>query len=326
MIMKTLLLLSSRAQALQTFKFSGNPYSSRTDLSRTVGKVRTQEDDNEASPFFTDYVFPEQRGKYPFFLFLTGFYGMAPEFTYDEMLSDFAKKGWIIAASTTLNHREDKKNETVWDDMWDWHLEHAQHVISEGDRHNIEIDFDRIVLGCQSAGCETLKYFANTKTDKISAFWMLDPVPMLNDAGKETVYHEVTSSAAVMIESTEFCGPCCIGKWANEPLFNSFVSSDVKMFEDQLHTGHCSCLNTLDAKMCGFMCNAGEEDDEHYNGRNYLRKVHACDAGKVTAFFADALWNDSKMRDYYQNSNEHCGIEVVDELTRKCQGPKCLGW
>merc|ERR1711881_500216 len=109
----------------------------------------------------------------------------------------------------------------------------------------------------------------NTKTDKISAYWMLDPVPMSNDDGKEIVYHEVASSAGVMIESTEFCGPCCIGKWANEGLYESFVSSDVKMFEDQRHTGHCSCLNTLDAKACGIMCNAGE--DRRNNSATYLR-------------------------------------------------------
>ena len=316
--------------ARSTYRFTGNPYRSTTDVARSANLISYNQtrSSNNPPPFGTEFYYPEKDGVYPLVIFLGGVYGLVPGNIYDEYLSALSRKGFVIASSTAVGHMRDMKEMEIWNHQFDWNVVNANTLLQEFAEESshlspkqldIEIDPTKIMVACQSAGCEVLKYLANEKTDYVLAYHMLDPVPGLGQSSQEIVNHQVVTSAGVMIQSTEFCGPCCLNKWANQPIWDAFTSNDVKMFEDQLHTGHCSCLDVASAKACSFVCNAEEE----YMTLPYLKKVHTCDTAKATAFFTDAIWNDSSMRTYYQESNKHCDVELVDPDTMRCQGPKC---
>merc|ERR1712127_1123698 len=91
----------------------------------------------------------------------------------------------------------------------------------------------------------------------------------------------------------------------NQNLVQSYANAnnEIMLYENVDNVGHCSILNLAFAKICykTQMCNM--EVDEN---PRVLSNIRDCEAGKMVAFWTDALFNDFEMRQYYQNVNEFC--------------------
>lgn len=329
----------------QTFHFQGNPYKDSSNVADTAFHQHlltqrmethfqrvfdnfTSADQYTATgypPMVGQYIYPEKSGKYPFFLWIGGLYSEIQAQAYSDILGRFAKKGFVIGVNTHAPDFRKRQNYTLWDEMLTWHFENAQKFLDHNRNqdeggYEIEIDFDNIVVGCHSSGCELQKYFMNTKDQLFKGYWFLDPVLMPAGEGLEILNHAVTTDNFVAIESTELCETCCFNHVANQPLMESINTSTLKLFQFEKHAGHCTSLNQAYALLCGkVMCNA----EARYQTKNYLNKVHGCDVGHTTAFFADAMFNDASMRDYYQHVDNYCR-DFMDSSQQTCSGSHCL--
>ena len=328
-----------------TYHFSGNPYQDSSNLANNAGHIHvmtTKYDKRLPNyslpegipnpPMVGQYIYPEKSGKYPFFLWLGGFYSEMPGVGYTDMLSRFAQKGFVIGLNAHGPNFKKRQNYTLWEEQLSWHFDYAQDLMNyemevnaaaDPDNNSpldIEIDFSNIVVGCHSSGCDIQKYFANEKDELFKGYWFLDPVIMPIGDAADLLYQTVVTTSPVAIESSELCQGCCLNHVSNEPLIEAITSETLKIYQEEMHAGHCSPLDHAFALMCGVaMCNA----EKKYNTERYLDKIHGCDVGHVTAFFTDSIFDDASMRGYYQDVGKYCRDYFIDEA-QVCEGPYCL--
>ena len=173
----------------QTFHFSGNPYSSRTDLSRQVNdrhinaKSLNDTKPEDFQPFMdSHYLWPEQSGTYPVLFFYAGLYAELPEMIYTDLLENIAKKGFCV---TTSWPGRDPINFSLWKQQFDWNVENFDQIIyqtelNENSRspNTVTCDFSNIAVYSHSSASEILKSLAldDSYVNRISAYYFNDPV------------------------------------------------------------------------------------------------------------------------------------------------------
>lgn len=315
-----LFLRASKPENAGTKKFTGNPYSSRSDIAR---KVKTIKFDSEidGAPFPGAIAVPNVvSGKFPFVYFVGGMYSMVPEVEYNDLIDSIVKKGYVVVYP--FNARLDKHMDN-WRDMYDWTCEHVQEVVNDPHRNDtiadLHVDVTNPVILCNSAGCEIAKDMANYySVDQFAGIYFLDPVIGHDDI----LLYPVETSAKFMIDESSWCQRCCAWKNTNQPLWDSLNSKTLKAKFMLNNAGHCSPLNYSAAMLC-YKTHVCAMDADEFSV-NKLRKFHDCLSGKITAFITDAIWNDVTMLDYQFRVNEFC-VNFVDENFTTCVGSDCSG-
>lgn len=277
-----------------------------------------------APPLYSHFFFPDKPGTYPFFFFIPGLYGDIPAYAYSNLLESFAKKGFVVGVAGHIPDARIKQDYDLWMETFDWFLSEGNKIFKQKG-YDIQIDFEKIVMGSHSSACELHKYLSNEVVPQniIKGHWYLDPVfEMKSDYVKnEILMKNVETTAHVKIQESELCEICCLGHKSTNPLWEVHPFSDIKFFQRTLHCGHCSPLNHDMAMGCTMMCNV----DHHYNTASYLEKIRNCEVGHMTAFFTDALYGDEGMRKYYMNVMDYCGLdEFIEDGSQMCEGKYCL--
>lgn len=318
-------LIFTSAVSAATHHFKGDPYNDRSDISRRTNSVRYRSGEtDEDSPHRGMFVYPNERGTYPLITVLGGMYGVVPEFGYEDIIDDLVRKGFVVMYSWSFLD----DNTTHWETQFHWEQQNVNEILDDATRNlnHVQVDLTKQATWCNSAGCEIAKFYAHEYVEFFSAHYFFDPV--LKD--REIQREEIVTRALIAIDSTELCERCCLGKKDIEPLWNDFKSNDVKILETVNHAGHCSPLNTLEAKLCSRINFCVMDDD--YNTSLKLGRLHNCTNAKMVAMYTDAFFNDPEMRDYYVNVNNHCsggdyspGYDAEVDATR-CLGPNCSGF
>ena len=318
------LLKFSRAE---TFKFSGNPYSPRSDITKNVGKKFLIPYNTNSTfsafqpPFQAHFNWPEKAGTYPIAMFLGGFFSEMGEYGYSQLISNLCKKGFIVVLSVPILGAYNN-------DKWIQQLQYIQANTTNIVQHfaeteGIYADTSKLLLFSHSSGAEIAKMFDNTSPEIVVGNYYSDPV----FAHDEILNYQIDNSKApglVNIDSTEWCKKCCLLKKDNQNLVKAYENSGsaILYYENIYNLGHCSILNLAFAKICYKTQICHMEKDEN---RRVLSNIRDCEAGKMVAFWTDAWFNDPEMRQYYQKANEFCenwsGTGGEDNF---CEGAYCL--
>lgn len=103
LILKLLLTAAAALIAADTYQFSGNPYSPKTDVARKAKRLnlhrflrKNRKFPKPETKIIGDWYYPDAPGTYPIINWVGGMYSIFPQFLYTDILEAIARKGFIV--------------------------------------------------------------------------------------------------------------------------------------------------------------------------------------------------------------------------------------
>lgn len=210
----------------------------------------------------------------------------------------------------------------------EWDQKFINEVLEKKTKGKIKGDLSKQTAFCHSSGCWNLKIYSMTWPTRYNAYYYGDPVITNNynhTDGSQILDAVIDTDAFLTVDHTEACGRCCLFQKDNQRVFDSYPDSNMRIKEMVKGVGHCSMLTYANYNLCKFtkFCESPPAS------RRELGAYHDCLVGKMTAFFTDANFIDTSMRDYYQNVNKYCTDLIdmtppVEEGEYECEGEYCI--
>lgn len=313
----------------ETFHFKGNPYSALSDVSRDTIRINVPKyfrDHQNATitiprPDYKisgDFYLPNKPGKYPVINWVGGMYSVFPKFLYTDIIEKMTKKGFIVIYNCGLGAFE---NSDKWLNQLDWDNTYANQIIQDYTNGTITADFTKYNSFCHSSGCWNLKIYSMVYPDLFSSYYYSDPV--INNSYNDTetgldIYSaKILTNGLLTVDNTEACGRCCVWQRDNQMILDSYPNANLRIAEQLDGVGHCTMLTYFNYNLCKKtkFCKTPKAS------LSEVRKYHSCTAGKMTAFYVDAMFDDVSMRKYYQNVNNYCRNMVSNF---ECVGEYCI--
>jgi len=220
-----------------------------------------------------DIYSPEAAGDYPIMVYVTGFGGTVPGYTYSNLAKAIADKGVVVTMLSRLAPPQPKTDAALESKALDW-LE--QNVNALG--LQASANFDQLVLSGHSAGnhvfCELLK--DNCGNSKAKAAVMMDPVDgfdpfgivknyCINDGEKtnfDTPALLLRTGLDPVVKHLVACAP---DKLSNDHFYNAW-SGPIWMVNATKY-GHLGVNDASVSGMGGVVCADSDEPKDVYQSQ-----------------------------------------------------------
>merc|ERR1719263_1183449 len=272
----------------------------------------TSEEDNLG--FKVHYYAPEKEGTYPVILFVTGFSGMAPAFTYSNFVNQLAEKGYVVVGLDHLKAPNYPVQGQDFHNIMEWARQGNLQTALDAQGLHVTADINRTAVMGQSAGNHVVGEGLKDGCSLAKAMVMIDPVDGFDPFGVIQKQNLITPGEKLPFtipsllldneldgESNNFLFPACAPLKLGAPRWFDATAGPVWNVNASKY-GHVDCLDDLVIAAGGFVCPTDKSTD---------KKAYRKHLADTVSLFLDAVLNDepAKLDDLEKVSS--FGVEVT---------------
>ena len=132
--------------------------------------------DSNGLGFNMHYTAPEGAGTYPVILFVSGFSGLAPVFTYSKFVAELSKKGYIVVGMDHVKLPNYPAQGKAFHDIMEWVKAGNLSQALKDAKISATLDLDRVAVMGQSAGNHVVGQGLTDGCSLAKAQILIDPV------------------------------------------------------------------------------------------------------------------------------------------------------
>jgi hypothetical protein len=264
--------------------------------------------------FKTHFYAPEKEGTYPLILFVTGFSGMAPAFTYSNFVEQVAAKGYIVVGLDHLKAPNYPVQGADFHSIMEWANEGGLQTALDAQGVKATVDISRTAVMGQSAGNHVVGEGLKNGCSVAKALVMIDPVDGFDPFGVIQAQNLITPGEKLPFtipsllldneldpKSNNFLFPACAPAKLGAPRWFDATAGPVWNVNASKY-GHVDCLNDLIIPAGGLVCPTdGSTDKKAY-------RKHLAD---TVALFLEGVLDDKPANFDDLEKESTFGVEVT---------------
>jgi len=238
------------------------------------------------SKFKKHLVGPEDAGIYPVIFFVTGFSGLAPEFSYSDLVGKIVDRGYIVVGLDHIELPDYPSQGKAFFDVMEWAKDGLGPALKDAGIASLP-DLDKVAVmgqsagnhvvgeGLQANGCSLAK--AQVMLDPVDGF---DPFGIITAQNLITPGQKLTYTTPTLLLDNELdpkaknilfpaCAPANLGapRWFDAvagPVFNVNASQ----------YGHVDCLNDAIILAGGLVCPTNLATNKNRYKNHLAKTIH----------------------------------------------------